>query len=373
MSRVPLYRKIYTYYLCLNSFFTRRKRARTDRIVVAKFDGLGDFILFLDMARAIKRAFPNRELVLLCSRLAAPIALQSSIFDRVVVIRKTEERLRNLRKLKRKLRSCECDIFLQASVSRDLVTECLTNLIVANRKITPKFEMTLPDKLISRLSKRYDEIVQINMNDMALAQNASIASYIIGKEVPPNVYLFENIPSVDLPLPPKYYVFVLGASEPWKRYPIEKWQTVARKIYSDTQLPCVLIGNQKDMIDVDRFIDGTFECYSLIEKTTVIQLISVISKAQFVVGNDTLAMHIAASCNVKALCVSLATNGDRFYPYICGEQRPICIKHHPECQGCTSHFDTHLMCLDHSQDPPTARCFNEIELSEILDKISLLY
>ena len=366
-------RKLYSYYLCLQSLFARRKKLQTDRIVISKFDGLGDFVLFLDMAKTIKQMYPKRELVLLCSRLAEPLALQSLIFDKVIVIRKAEEKFLNLRRLKRKLRSCECDIFLQASVSRDLSTESLTNLIVANRKITPKFEMVLPDEIILRLSKRYDEIIDINMRDMALAQNASIASYIIGRAVQPNVYRFENIQNCYLPLPPKYYVFVLGASVPWKRFPKDKWKTVARQIYRDTRLPCILIGDRLDEIDTDYFINGTFECYSLIDKTTILQLICVISKAQFVIGNDTLAMHIAASCNVKALCVSLATNGDRFYPYICGEQRPICIKHNPECQGCTSHFDTHLMCLDYSQDPPTARCFNEIDVSEILDKISLLY
>lgn len=373
MLRVPLNRKLYARYLCLSARLARRKRAQTDRIVIAKFDGLGDFILFLDMARNIKRAFPEREVVLLCSRLAEPIALQSAIFDKVVTIRKTEERFSNLGKLKKKLRSYACDIFLQASVSRDLVTESLTNLIVANRKITPQFEMVLPDKIISRLKRRYDEVIEMDMGGMALALNASIASYVTGRDVQPNVYLFENLQDAGLPLPPEYYIFVLGASEPWKRFPADKWKTVARQIYRDTGLPCLLVGNGIDRIDVGDFIDGTFVCYSLVDKTSVMQLVSVISKARFVIGNDTLAIHIAASCNVKALCVSLATNAGRFYPYICGERRPICIKRSPECQGCTSHFETHLMCLDHSKDPPTARCFDDIGVSEILEKLPLLY
>ena len=96
------------------------------------------------------------------------------------------------------------------------------------------------------------------------------------------------------------------------------------------------------------FRNKNLKYYSLIGKTDINQLLYIIENAKFVIGNDTSAIHIAASYNVPTLAISSAVSGNRFYPYVVdSEEKRIVdfIRKDVECKKCSFSHDGFLNCI----------------------------
>jgi ADP-heptose:LPS heptosyltransferase len=368
------------YYNLVKIVFAKNKRRKIgasacNRVVIVKFDGLGDFVLFLSAAKEIKKIYSGKQVVLFCSEMAAEVARLTGIFDYIEVFHKRDLRVSNLKKTALRFDAFDCEIMLNVAVSRSVQSEMVAALVHAKKKISVDFEMSLNGRKINGLRKYYDEIIPIDKKAMSLEQNASIVRFLGKSDFMPAVY-YMNLANADtLPLPNDYFVLLLGASAPWKQYPVERFKMVAKKICEDTGFACALAGDDRDCIDVGNFFkDFGFTGYSYVGKTNVGQLIELISRAKFVIGNDTAAIHIASMCKVKSLCVAASTSADRFYPYIVGDVKPIAVRHFPLCRGCSFDIKTNLKCIGGAQNSvglPT--CFSQITTEEILQNLQFLY
>ena len=55
-------------------------------VTVLKYDGIGDFILFLDAAKGLRELYKDKKLILSCPKAVKEIAEQSGYFDEVICI-----------------------------------------------------------------------------------------------------------------------------------------------------------------------------------------------------------------------------------------------------------------------------------------------
>ena len=120
----------------------------------------------------------------------------------------------------------------------------------------------------------------------------------------------------------EYVVIVPGAAQPNKRWPAEHFAELAGKIGERFGLSIVAIGSQGEREYIEAIqTGGKARVINLAGKTTVCELISLMKKASLVVSNDTGPGHIAAAAGVPIVMIFGPTNPARVCPY----GRPECV------------------------------------------------
>lgn len=116
----------------------------------------------------------------------------------------------------------------------------------------------------------------------------------------------------DSPLSGHYAIIAPGARWKTKIWPAEKFG----KLASLLPLESIIVGskNDKDIADEIVSLSGG-RAVSLAGKTNLGELIAIISKANFIVSNDSGPMHIAAALNVPVFAVFGPTDPFRTGPY----------------------------------------------------------
>ena len=158
---------------------------------------------------------------------------------------------------------------------------------------------------------------------------------------------------IEFPLPtPKnifkksspYYVVVPGARWITKQWPLEYFIELIQKINKKA----IIIGGKQEEKIAERIHLGTKELtLNLSGKTSLQDLISIIKQAQFVVGNDTGPIHIAAALKIPVYSIFGSTHPERTGPYKNNEN---VLRKPPACAPCYKKVcfqkgSQYLMCL----------------------------
>ena len=126
-------------------------------------------------------------------------------------------------------------------------------------------------------------------------------------------------------IPPscKKVLIGLGAQEPSRKYPVEKY-LIALKELAKKDLVFIIVGGQAEFNDAE-FLEKNLpsgKVLNLVGKTTLRQCEAVTAQADFYLGNDTGNMHIAAAAQIPVLCLYReAVDRENFFPAFMSEFR----------------------------------------------------
>lgn len=139
--------------------------------------------------------------------------------------------------------------------------------------------------------------------------------------------------------PFKYAVFIPGARWDTKRWPAERFGQVARAL----NYPVVVIGSRSDLNLAETIYHVSPDnVISLVGETTLPELVFVLSKARFVLTNDTGPMHIAAAVKRPVVALFGPTEARKTGPY--GEGHIIVTSNSP-CSPCFRKTCAHTECM----------------------------
>jgi len=150
--------------------------------------------------------------------------------------------------------------------------------------------------------------------------------------------------------PGHYWVFAPGAEYgPAKRWPIEHYAELARRLQRRDAGPIVLLGSAKEAALVDEIAArAPAACRVLAGRTTLDAAIALIAGARGMVSNDSGLMHVAAAFGIPQAAVFGSTSPEHTPP-LNSRARVVWLKHelNLECAPC---FDRecrfgHLRCL----------------------------
>lgn len=129
-----------------------------------------------------------------------------------------------------------------------------------------------------------------------------------------------------------YIVFVLGTTWESKNYPVENWIKLA-ELLNDCEKKIVCVGDAKDKEVLQQIKKNVamLGVVDLIGKTSLREMIMVLSKAAVVVGGDTGPLHIAASLNVNTVTLMNSTSVDKHAPF---NGKGIVLTADYECKDC---------------------------------------
>lgn len=292
-------------------------------IVIVKPDALGDFTIFSPFLQSLLvNQYANKSVLFIgniaCKNLASAFEFTPNL-NFLWIDRKKFNRspwYRFFKELELQKINCEllkCPIYQED----EFVTEYIVRAISSIQKVTMRLNASRFDKSASNQS--YTNIIlppegfvfEIDAHNHFLSK-ANEGDF---KTITKPLLKLANINTINLP--DKYYVVFIGASNPlrrWSIYNFTKLCTKLQKIYEGTPVFCGGIDDAEGLVKSG--LNDQIKGINLVGKTSMAQLVSIISGAEFLISNESCAPHIAYTSGcTSSYVISNGNHLGRFCPY----------------------------------------------------------
>jgi ADP-heptose:LPS heptosyltransferase len=300
-------------------FFYKFKIPRK-KILIIKTDAIGDYVLFRNFLEVIRHSekYKDHEIDLLGNAAWQDIALwYDKPFISNLFFTKPfdlyESPIQTF-KMGWKLFSQGYSEVLQPSYTRTIIIDGLAALTGAKNIVGfVSDNEALPPKQKAKTDLFYSQLITLPKD------------YYF--EFDRTRYFFEHVLNqhVDLAGPSfpakdnkkQGVTIFLGAGNSKRGWQTENYLELMMLIIDQTQRPIHLAGGP-EMEEAAAYLEGLMPEESVINmvgKTTLPKLIDHIAHTELVICNETSAVHIAAACNTKAVCIVGGGHFERFSPY----------------------------------------------------------
>jgi ADP-heptose:LPS heptosyltransferase len=333
------------------------------KILIIRPDAIGDFILWLDAAKVLRKLYPSTkyEITLLGNNIWTSITNTLLYFDKVIPLNRKKYLSNLIYHIKTlwKIRKQKYDIVINPVYSREFIFDILVRFSDAKERIgfdgdycnISLHEKKLGDMYYTRL------IPSTKQPLMELDRNAEFIQGLGLKNFKANIPELMLNPTNKLS---DYYVISIGANNLIRQWPVEKYAELAKRIYTKTNMIGMVCGSKEDqLLAKELFKLSIVPLIDMTGKTSLLELLSTIASTKFVVGNETGSIHIAASLKIPSFCITGGGHYGRFVPYLIeSEYSPIVISNKMDCFGCN------WQCIY-----DTAMCVTNISVDDVVDKI----
>ena len=322
----------------------RRPKTKTGKILIARTDGVGDYILWLSVEKQIKSLYPGARIEMLfderkptpelaqydaCldSCLSLPIVTWKRFFSVLAMCRRTY------------------DVILQPVYSRLAMTDVLLFAAKAHKRITLDTNGQYMTRSELKWSNRgYDQIIQVSKEPKHELERC--AELLRGLGIRDACACLPDLSCLQIQtqkLADDYIMVFPSASWSAKIWEKEKFADVLRWLLRTYAGNIYLCGDRNDR-EICHWIEHSVNVpqrlRSLAGKINLAQLTAYIKGAKAVFGNDTGALHIAAACRIPAAVIVAEREIGRFFPYQVNDAEahsysPICVHCAGiSCSGC---------------------------------------
>lgn len=309
--------------------WTRRKNAPRSKTVLIVFQQVfGDAVLLLDSLPEYVRLFPKSEgyAVKLLIRpgalsfLRAVAEIPQDLQTEPVDFKRFLESYSYYREVVRRYRG-QADLLIVPGTS--LSAEIFSCANDAPRKVGLVRPMTLRRPLTMALFAKiaYTERVTPERDEMMLLRHRRLLRYLGSQDY--KAKLPRLSPQERAVSGPRYCALCPGASVPEKRWPAEKFAEVADFIVETYGISVRLCGGADEAecgARLSRLVRHPERVVSHIGKTTFAEWASIIQYADFVVGNDSATIHLAAAARRPCVCITGVYDKGQFFPYQADER-----------------------------------------------------
>ena len=320
--------------------FFAKFRSVKKRVLIIKTDAIGDYILFRNYIEIVTNSekFKGYQIDLLGNAVWKDIALQydnSFIRDFFFITSDDlyEAPIKAL-KLGWQLFKKKYETVLQPSFARTFITDGLAGLTAANQVIgfeggTERINI----KYKNKTDKFYTEKLQLPVGmDFEFDRSKFFFEYVLTRPV--------NItgPFINCENKNRQGIIIFpGAGVSKRSWEPEKFLELIKLIKHHTSQPLYLAGGPAEM-QIGDYLTGNLPPNSidnLTGKTSLPQLIELISNSALIIANETSAIHIAAATQTKAICILGGGHFGRFAPYPdYMKHKPVCLYEKMECYHC---------------------------------------
>ncbi len=276
-------------------------------ILIVKLGALGDVVNTLPLAIRLKSHF-NARIHWITEPLSLPLLSRHPQVDRTILLDRSSLRS-SLYEVVREIRDLRFDVALD--LQRIVKSALLCMAASAGRRVgfdrrrckemtwIMPFERIAPADPSAHMVEQYLEFAR-----HLGAGDAEVKWNIPEGEIPPGG------------LPEDYIVLNIGATKPANRWSPEGFARLAQLLATRHHLPCVLTGGREDMPAAARIMAlAAGSVIDLAGKTTIPQLIGVLSGARAVVSCDTGPMHLAVALGKEVVALFGPADPRRTGPY----------------------------------------------------------
>jgi ADP-heptose:LPS heptosyltransferase len=308
------------------------------KILIIRFSALGDLVTFEPHFRAIRKCFENAEIDFLTTNLGKALYTDSTYFDNYIIYSSFFGILNQLKEKKYDLIiNLQCN---KISHYLTFLTPSLVKVNLSSNIIQKIFKLKHHTKNIEEMliAAKCDELI-IN-NYVTNSDNLNI--YLPFKKEITNLNFNNNLKTIGIST---------GSSEKWlsKKWGIENYKNLIKELL-DKKFNIVIIGTKLELDDSTKILKDIHNdnLISFVDKTTLIELKSLISKFDLFIGNDSGPAHISAGLGVNTITIFGSTDIKhcvKNLPYL-GIHKCIKPKNSVTCHPCyKSSCPTNMECM----------------------------
>ncbi len=349
-------------------------RTPSNLIVLVKVDGIGDFVLWLESARALRQHYNGREIVLIANEIFVDLAEKIDFFDQVVEVdlNNFENDWRYRFKVIRKVFRLGAQIAIQPAYSRVFVTgDALVRATGAVERIGFDGDLTIRTPWQRNVGDRWYTRL-IPSTEEQLSELERNWEFLKGLGVGKVRYSLAEIPQIaELPdslnIDGEYFIIFPGAGNIRRMWPADSFGVVARSVAEEYVWQMVVCGTSAEGEIAQRLIGqaGLPDAYNMVGRTSLPEFVELVRGACLLISNETSAIHIAAAVGTPSVCLLGGGHFDRFMPYPEKLEgiKPVAVYEHMDCFGCNWH------CIFPFQKGGPVPCVAAIQTQAVLDAV----
>lgn len=329
-------------------------------VVIVRSDAIGDFIIWLSTMNSYKKRFKGKSVLLICPSINKSIAIDTGCFSEVITFDR-DKIVNNIRyhiSYMKMLKTLSADLVLNPAWGHQFSADYICAMIKSPQKIGTivKRHITVKNYVDNIIAKLIDigigDFGNLYFTDLipmpdqhTSSEFEAIESFtrqIVDSDFRYNLANMSFLTKDYVKKISGEYCFIsVSSSRIIKDWPNER---LAELICDIPDFYTIVLSGfgTSDLEKADFLIqsdNGKHEMLNYVNKTSVKEMICLISKATFVLGNDSAAVHIAAACRVPSICFTHGAHFGRFVPYPDyipeKEFHPRCVYKKMECFGCS--------------------------------------
>ncbi|TDT70610.1 lipopolysaccharide heptosyltransferase II [Hypnocyclicus thermotrophus] len=316
------------------------------KVLIIRFSSIGDVILTTPILTEIKKKYPNWDIdFIVMDKFKDAITYNSNI-NKLIIFEKDKYKGKNgIQKfIKEKLKG-EYDLIID--LHNKFRSIYISKLLKARDKcevLTYKKRKWWKSLLVKMRLIKYKVDNTIIKNYFKPLEKYQI--YYNGENIEFN-FLKEHLEKIKKLKIENFVVFAPGASKETKKWPKENFASLAKLIKKEYNYNIILIGSKAEEKDLSKInkLSGNI-CINLAGKLNLKESGAIISKAYFVVTNDSGPFHIARGVKTKTFVIFGPTSPGMF-EY---DKNSILLYENEECSPCSLHGDKkcpkkHFKCM----------------------------
>ena len=371
----------------LKSIFTKKKK-----IIIFRPDEFGDVILWLDAAAKLRKHFHAEKYIitLMGKPLLRSFLCQFPYWDRVIDFDPSRYEVSLIYRIRSILKIMGADIIINPIIARPFAIDRLIGHSLATKRFAP----AVPWDEIRWIFEEnrqygntcYTDLIELELKAHVSQINISFVNSICktnyAAELDPLDFIKTNSKS-ETPLNyfdsmgqktqvgcPCYYIVVPGAGAPGRCWETAKFADLINRIHkSSPDLQAVICGTSAESNLADRIISqipGRNKIINLCGKTNLLELVALVRKSRFVVGNDTGTIHLAACLKILSVCILGGGHYGIFQPYppeLINNVFTEAVYRKMECYDCT------WSCYKASTFDKPFPCISAITVDDVWDRV----
>lgn len=347
------------------------KKVSENNILILRLDAIGDFILWLDSARHFREIYSDKKIILLGNLAWVDLAKKLPYWDEVWELdrRKFYRNLQYRVRLLKKIRKTGFDIVIQPTYSRELLYgDAIVRVSGARKKIGSVGNCSNIRPIEKKISDRfYNQLIPAAPKPiMEIRRNAEFVrglGYEFQSALPDMMPVVQGINN-PLANNSPYFVLFPGASWTGRQWPVEKFSEFASLVFHETGMSAVICGGPTERQLGEGLISiMDIPVVNMADETSLTELTAVIKDAQFLLGNETSAVHIASAVATPAFCLLGGGHYGRFMPYDIESKTekplPVSIIHKMNC------FNCNWRCRYFVEEGKPVPCIEKISVEEV--------
>ena len=315
-------------------------------LILPRLDGIGDFWLWLPFVSSLKKVFPHRKLHLLANVLWAEPAQLTGLFDRVTPL-SPQKLLRSpayRRQIWALLKTSPPGFLLHTTFRRRIAVEdSLAWFYPASKRYTsPRTADALESPLVAHYldTVLYDRAVRLSQDFSHQWEGyQAFLSHLGYERLDYTIYIKLKAiwPGPTLKLPERYLVFLPGAGAAYRKPDPSLVSRLLQTSWERLRIPFLILGTLADRPYVQQAVH-LLPCeavYDLLGYTSLVETLSLITRAEAVIGPETGLTHAAATWDRPTLILMGGGHWGRFFPYPESfSHQPFILRHPMPCYGC---------------------------------------
>lgn len=358
--------------LLLDSFVLLLPIFRKRRgLLLVRMDAIGDFVIWTAAVRKFATICQPHDTVLVANEAWAELAKSMNCWRDVIPVNTKRFSADLIYRLKILflIRSYSFETAIQPTLARRLSQgDSIIRASRATRRVGFVGDLTIVSASDQAISNRwYTELVPKSKDSATeLEQNAVFAATVTRTPVTldaPDL----GLTGADLTrfnLPEKYFVIAPGASWHGRVWSPKGFAEVARSASARLGSGVVFCGSTADSTSAKAIVAelGRLTSLDLTGRTSIPELVELIRGAEFLIGNESSAVHIAAAVKTPSVCIVGGGHYGRFVPY------PSNLK---ECKQFLAHkqmscYNCNWKCVYPYTDSEAVKCIRDITPFDVL-------